>query len=228
MVAACLTILASARQPSAATASSEPVASSQHIITIQADEGLQLTKQERKAWYQKGGWPVIWPVIPIVITSSVAIIVVFLQSRRSFNALLRQRRIDFMSSSLNDFYNPLLALLEINDEIFEKTGPKVFPKEYQQREAAAQVWTEMKKKVLANNQEVENILKTKTHLIYRSDSLGSYKTLLIHVAMYETFQKVHTDRYLAEFRFPEDIKDHIFSMQSAVRAELHALIGEQM
>jgi hypothetical protein len=129
--------------------------------------------------------------------------------------------------SLNDFYNPLLALLEINGEIFAKTGPRTFPDEYHEREAAALIWKEMKKKLLENNREIELILKAKTHLIYKSDTLDAYKALLIHVAMYETFQTIETDRY-AGFQFPQEVKAHIIGKRSLLLGELHALSGEQL
>jgi hypothetical protein len=123
----------------AATPSSTPTAPPQHTITIESSEGIQIAKQA-KAWYQEGLWPLVGSVIVIMITNTVAIGIVYLQSRRSFNALLRQRKIEFLSSSLNDFYNPLLALIDINGEIFAKTGPSAFPEEYHEREAAALVW----------------------------------------------------------------------------------------
>jgi hypothetical protein len=218
-------MLALAREPLAAT-TTPATTSPQNTITIQSNEGLQIAKQEKKAWYQEGIWPLAGSVIAIVMSNTITIFVVYLQSRRSVNALLRQRKIEFLSSSLNDFYNPLLALLEINSVIFAKTGPNIFPKEEDEREAAALVWTEMKKKILVNNQEIETILKTRTHLIYQSDSLDAYHALLIHVAMYEMFQKIETDRY-TEFRFPQEVAGHIASMRSSVRGELQALVGEQ-
>jgi hypothetical protein len=171
-------------------------------------------------------WPLVGSVIVIMITNTVAIGVVYLQSRRSFNALLRQRKIEFLSLSLNDFYNPLLALIDINGEIFAKTGPSTFPEEHHEREAAALVWKEMKKKILENNREIEVILKTKTHLIHRLDSLDAYKALLVHVAMYETFQKIETDRY-ADFLFPKEVKGHLAAMRLSVSGELHTRFGEK-
>jgi len=146
---------------------------------------------------------------------------------RSFNALLRQRKIESLSSSLNDFYNPLLALIEINGEIFAKTGPPTFPEEHVEREAAALVWKEMKKKIIENNREIELILRTKTHVMHKSDSLDAYKALLVHVAMYETFQKIETDRY-ANFLFPREVKGHIIAKRSSVLHEFHETSGVQI
>ena len=85
----------------------------------------------------------------------------------------------------------------------------------------------MKKKVLENNRGIELILKTKTHLIHKSDSLDAYKALLIHVAMYETFQAIETDRY-AGFLFPKEVMGHIVAKRSIALAELHTLTGDQI
>jgi hypothetical protein len=224
---ACLAFCAVAWELAAAatTPSPTPTTPPQHTITIESSEGIQITKQD-KVWYQEGLWPLVGSVIVIVITNTVTIGVIYIQSRRSFNALLRQRKVEFLSSSLNDFYNPLLALININGEIFAKTGPSVFPDEHHKREAAALVWKEMKKKILENNREIELILKTKTHLIHQSDSLDAYKALLIHVAMYETFQKIETDRY-ADFLFPREVKGHLAAMRLSVSGELHTHLGEK-
>jgi transcription termination factor NusB len=202
--------------------------SPQHIITIEAaSDGIQIVQKEHKEWYQEGPWPLIGSVVVILVTNIFAIGMVYLQSSRSFNALLRQRKIDFLSSSLNDFYNPLLAFIEVNGEIFAKTGPSTFPEEHHEREAAALVWKEIKKKIVENNREIELILKSKTHLMHQSDSLDSYKALIVHVAMYETFQKVETDRYVG-FLFPSGVKRHIVAKRSSVLDEFHALSGEQI
>jgi hypothetical protein len=201
--------------------------SPQHTITIQSVDGIHFAQKEHKEWYQEGPWPLIGAVAAIVLTNTIAIGVVYLQSLRSFNALLRQRKIELLSLSLNNFYNPLLALIEINGEIFTKTGPRTFPEEHHEREAAALVWKEMKKKIVENNREIELILKTKTHLMHESDSLDAYKTLFVHVAMYETFQKIETDRY-ADFLFPKEVKGHLVAKRSSVLDQFHALTGEEI
>jgi hypothetical protein len=84
-----------------------------------------------------------------------------------------------------------------------------------------------KKKILENNREIELILKTRIHLVYKSDSLDAYKALLIHVAMYETFQKVETDRYTG-FQFPKEVRGHILAMRASVLDEFHSLTGEKI
>lgn len=195
----------------------------QNLTTITSSEPLQLGSAPGKEWYQSGPWPLIGSVIFSTVTSCITIIVVYLQSSRSFKMLMRQRRLDFLNSSLNDFYNPLLALIEINEEIMKKTGPPSFPSGEIERDAAALVWRETKLKILKNNSKIENILQDKSHLLGGSDSLGNYKELLIHVAMYETFQNIKTDLYF-HFQFPSGIKKHVEGNRNKILAEFNKIM----
>lgn len=198
-----------------------------HTLTIQSSDELQLTAKDEKSWYEKGPWPLVGASLAILVTNGIAVAAIYIQSSRSFNALLRQRKIDRLTASLNEFYNPLSALLDINKAIFDKTGPSSFPKDFGGRTAAASVWKETKKKILDNNVLIENILRNKTHLLEKSDSLASYHDLLVHVAMYETFQKVQTDIY-KRFFFPSGISAHIQNKRVLVLAEYYQAVGEQI
>ena len=198
-----------------------------HTLTIQSNERLQLAPQEEKEWYERGWWPLAGAVAALIITNAVSVRVVYVQAAKSFNAVLRQRKIELLSAALNEFYNPLLALIDINGEIFAKTGPQSFPKEEPGRSAAGLVWKETKKKVLANNGDIERILRTKSHLLQGADSLEAYHPLLVHVAMYETFQTVATDLY-KNFFFPAGIRDHIVKQRLAVVEAFYVASGEQI
>jgi hypothetical protein len=198
-----------------------------HVVTIESGNGLILSQKEDKAWYERGIWPVVGATLALTITNGIAIGVVYLQSSRSFNALLRQRKIEFYAASLNEFYNPLLALIDINNQIITKTGPPSFPQDEISRNAASLVWKETKKKILLNNIDIETILRTKVHLLAETDSLISYHRLLIHVAMYETFQRVETDLY-RDFLFPADIRNHVVTQRLAVLEIYYELTGEQI
>jgi len=187
----------------------------------------QLSAHEVKEWYERGFWPVIGPTLALIITNAVTIYVVYLQSSRSFDALLRQRQIEHLAASLNEFYNPLVALLDINKAIFEQTGPPSFPTDEIARNAAGLVWKKTKQKILVNNAQIELILRTKTHLLSKQDLLSSYNKLLVHVAMYETFQEVETDLY-KKFLFPEGIRAHIESKRRFVVDEYNKIAGVEI
>ncbi|UVO55749.1 hypothetical protein [Sphingomonas sp. SUN039] len=198
-----------------------------HTLTIRSSQKLEIRPKAEEAWYQSGNWPLIGTGITLIITNGIAIGLIYLQSSRSFNALLRQRKIERLSASLNDFYNPLLALLDVNKEIFDQTGPSSFPLDENGRTAAAMVWKHTKKRILANNLQIESILSTKTHLMDETDSLEHYHRLLVHVAMYETFQTVRTDLY-QRFFFPPEARTHIVAKRNLVLEKYNSAVGEQI
>jgi hypothetical protein len=191
----------------------------------QATEVVKVLPSSEKTWYQTGFWSLMGPAVALIFTNAIAIFLVYLQSERSFKLLLKQRKIERLSASLSDFYDPLLALIDINGAIFQQTGPKSFPKEALRRKAAALVWKETKKKVLLNNDQIEEILRTKSHLMGESDSLESYHNLLLHVAMYDSFQKIETELY-RDFLFPTNIRDHLFKQRIVVLEEFNRLSGD--
>lgn len=198
-----------------------------HAVTIQSSEGLQLAPKDDKEWYERGVWPLVGAGLTLAITNAIALYVVHLQAAKTFRAALRQRKIDQLAASLQEFYNPLLALIDINGEIFAKTSMKAWPEDESGREAAALIWKETKKKVLANNAMIETILRTKTHRLAETDSLDAYHPLLIHVAMWETFQTVQTEIY-KKFMFPAEVRDHIVVQRSNVLSDFYEQSGDQI
>lgn len=182
------------------------------------------TSTPSKEWYEVGIWPLAGSVAAIVIANVVAVLIVYLNSAASMKVVLRERKIESLSSSLGEFYDPLLSLVDINHEVFQKTGPPSFPAEYIEREAAALVWKETKRRILMNNEQIEKILTTKSHLMRASDSMKNYHALLIHVAMYDTFQRVQSDRY-SGFQFPKGIREHLESNRKEVLSDLRKAVG---
>lgn len=187
-------------------------------FALQLADALQLVLTEEKEWYERGVWPLVGAVAVLIVTNAAAVLIVYFQSSRSFRAMLKQRKIEMLSASLSEFYNPLLALLDINREIFSQTGPPSFPREEPARSAAARIWRETRKRLLTNNLQIETILRTKTHHILSPDSLDKYRRLLLHVAMYDAFQTVETDIY-ADFQFPADIRAHVETQRGLVLDE---------
>jgi hypothetical protein len=163
--------------------------------------------------------------LALAVTSAVAIIVVYLQSQRSFRIILQQRKLDSLRLSLHEFYDPLLVLLDLNNEIFSRTGPNSFPVDNIQREAAVAIWSESRNKILENNNSIEDILRNKSHLIHKNDSFQNYKGLFAHIAMYQIFQKIKTDSY-KYFMFPSEIRDHVEQQRVRVLNDIHVLEGD--
>lgn len=177
-----------------------------------------------REWYQIGIWPLTGSVLAIVFSSLVTVFVVYFQSKRTLAVAFEQKRLDRINNALTEFYDPLVSLMTANAQIFLQTGPQSFPSEHAEREAAATVWNEAKKKVLQNNERIEQIILTKSHLIHKADTLERYTPLLIHVSMYQVFQVVQSDIY-SKYRFPEDISQHVKDMRSLMLKDRKILLG---
>lgn len=156
----------------------------------------------------------------------VALVVVALQVRSSFSLLKAQRKIDVHERRLTEFYGPLLSLLKANGEIFSRAGPPAFPKEEgAKRRAAASSWKIAKNKVLNNNLAIESVILTKGHHLAPGDDMASYMGLLVHVQMYQAFQERETDWYLANFRFPSGIVEHVAKWHDSENAAYKKALG---
>lgn len=169
----------------------------------------------------------IWLAVGTAAAANiVALVVVALQVRSSFRLLKAERQIDIHEQRLTEFYGPLLSLLKANGEIFSRAGPPAFPKEEGvKRRAAASSWKVAKNKVLNNNLAIESVVLTKGHHLAPGDDLGSYMELLVHVQMYQAFQERETDWYLANFRFPSGIVEHVAKWHDTENAAYQKALG---
>jgi hypothetical protein len=50
--------------------------------------------------------PFIGTICAFILTNAISVSVIYLQSSIAFNAALRQRKIEFLSTSLKECYNP--------------------------------------------------------------------------------------------------------------------------
>ena len=170
----------------------------------------------------------IWLAVgTATVANVVALLVVGLQIRSSFDLLKAQRQMDVHERRLTEFYGPLLSLLRANGEIFRHAGPPAFPKEEgSKRRAAASSWKIAKGKVLSNNVAIENVILEKSHHLAPGDAIDAYMGLLVHVQMYQAFQERETDWYLQHFRFPPGIVDHVAKWHDSEKAAYLEAIGD--
>lgn len=163
-------------------------------------------------------------VAALVLTNVVAVWKIFAQAKATFRLEAQLRTAEFISRQLSDFYNPLYALLLTNGRIFAQLGPKSFPNDPIQRDAAGEIWTELRNQViLPNNREIREILRSRTHLLAPKDSLPQYMDLFTHISMYEIFHERPSEIY-AKFTFPRDILRHVEVIREELIGELDALL----
>src|SRR5689334_1599580 len=136
-------------------------------------------------WYQQGSWPLVGATAALLCTNVIALWNISRQAQATLKLQLKLKRIELLSQQLSEFYNPLFALILINQRAFTAVGPQSFPEDPINREAAGEVWNQIKTNlILPNNQRIQEILRTKTHLLVPGDTLAAYIALQNHIAMY--------------------------------------------
>lgn len=171
-------------------------------------------------WYEQGHWPLIGAIAVLIFTNIVSVWQIFVQANTTHKKHLSVLKIELLERQLSEFYNPLFALVKANGEMFASAGPQTFPKEHARREAAAQVWNRIKiDSILPNNKAMQEILRTKTHLLIGGDEISNYIPLLMHVTMYEIFHDQPTELY-ERYQFPKGIAAHLSDRRKTLAAEL--------
>jgi hypothetical protein len=182
-------------------------------------------QQIQGEWYQQGFWPLVGAALILVIPNAVALWGIFIETHRQTKSQLLIKQVDLISQQLAEFYDPLFAMLKINEECFSKLGPKTFPKDAIHLESAGEVWNQIKQKVIIpNNHEMANILRTRSHLIASFDSISSYLPLNSHIAMYEIFADSPNEIY-KDFTFPVGVTDHVVAIREKLLKQLNDAKG---
>jgi hypothetical protein len=174
-------------------------------------------------WYQQGFWPLIGAAIILIIPNAVALWGIFIQTRRQTKSQLLFNQINFISQQLADFYDPLYALLTINNDCFTKLGPNTFPKDPLLADTAGEIWNQIKQKtIIPNNRKIAEIFRTQSHLLSNNDSIEAYKQLIGHIAMYEVFVDMPNEVY-KDFTFPKDVTNHLIIARMDLVKELNTI-----
>jgi hypothetical protein len=112
----------------------------------------------------------ILPLVMQAVVTIVSLLAIYLTSSLAVRSQLRLRRVDLVKQKLEEFYTPMLALLTQNGALFGSFGPHTFPDAPHRREAAAQVWNELRTKIISpNNELMLKILAEKSHLTSSGD-----------------------------------------------------------
>ena len=156
---------------------------------------------------------------PAAIAALVAVLIAAWQAKGVLKTYFKQKKIETLQASISDVYDPLLALMAENKELFEKVGPPSFPTDHTRREIAATVWEVVRPKILENNLSIRSILIERSQKIDVSDGLSNYQELIVHLTMYEVEQTVKSD-IIERFRFPENIVGHIQTTKSRLQGEI--------
>ncbi|MCA9885741.1 MAG: hypothetical protein KC708_22340, partial [Anaerolineae bacterium] len=131
-------------------------------------------------------------------------------------------RQEHIRKQLSEFYNPILTLLSVNADIFEKIGPparKLIVGEYQ-KEENFRVWNELVDLVIIpNNNVICDIVKANMHLISDDDSISPYLEFITHAFVYREFRKKPFEDY-EKFQFPGGFHEHISQQRDNLKKKV--------
>jgi 3-methyladenine DNA glycosylase Tag len=115
---------------------------------------------------------------------------------------------------LAEFYDPLIALLSENREVFAQFGPgKIAKLDDVDATVAAEVWSKMQSDLIVpNNEKISDIIQTKSHLVSQEDDFHPYLRLKLHIDSYAVFREVRSEVH-DNFRFPNGIEERVRSQR---------------
>lgn len=171
-------------------------------------------------WYQQGNWPLVGAIAVLVITNAVTLLAIYLKAGADLRQQIKLANQAFVHQQLSEFYDPLVAALALNRDVFLKAGPDTFPADPIRRDAAGTLWSTLKEKVIIpNNATIANLLTSKSHLIAKHDELAKYLPLFTHIRMYQAFIDQQNEIY-SNFRFPVGIEAHVETVRSSLLTQL--------
>lgn len=194
-------------------------------LTI-GDTTWSISTAGSEAWYQSGDWPLIGAIGTLAVSNAVAIFVALYQQRASRKSSEDFSRRSTIEKRLEEFYDPLMALLSENREVFSKFGPSRIAKlDGVDATVAAEVWNEMKLGfIVPNNERISSIVQSKSHLISEDDDFGEYLRLKLHIDSYSVFLKVGSEVH-ESFRFPTGIENRVSKFRAVEIGKLEETKG---
>ena len=195
------------------------------ILTI-GDTTLSISTTGTEAWYQSGDWPLIGAIAALAISNAVAVFIALYQQSKSRKTSEDFARRSTIEQRLKEFYDPLMALLSENREVFSKFGPyRIAELDGVDAKVAAEVWKEMKLGfIIPNNEKISSIIQSKSHLLSEGDKFEEYLRLKLHIDSYSVFTKVGSEVH-ENFKFPAGIEDRVSKFRAEQIRELEETKG---
>jgi hypothetical protein len=150
---------------------------------------------------------------------------VYIGSELSTLRALEEEKRNLLYTQLTEFYDPIYALLSVNESIFDRIGPNSdvrYNQSYPIEETAA-VWNELVQTVIVpNNIRICEIIETRLHLIALDDTVEPYLQFTTHAHAYKVFQNQPYESYEL-FQFPAGFPDHIYKHRQKLRKRIESL-----
>ncbi len=166
------------------------------------------------------------PLFVLLVTNLVTLWKIRLESKVAIRNELGMNSIERIKEKLSQFYDPIIALLNTNSEIFNGFGPRTFPEDHFAGEEALHIWSLMVNDViLPNNKEITKIIKSYSHLMNEDDDFELYLRFMKHAASYDAFRNTPNQLH-GVFSYPTDLLPNVISHRKKIVCELQKLQAE--
>ena len=163
------------------------------------------------------------PLIILFVTNIVTLFKIRAESKAAIRNELSMNHIKLKKDQLSLFYDPIIALLNTNSEVFSAFGPKTFPEDPHLGEEALHIWDILVNTViLPNNNEIVTIIKKNTHLLSSEDNFEIYLRFMKHAVSYEAFRDTPNELH-GNFRYPKEILPNVKKYRGKVLNDLRAI-----
>lgn len=163
------------------------------------------------------------PLFILFVTNIVTLYKIRAESKAAIRNELSMNTINLKKQQLSLFYDPIIALLNTNSEVFTAFGPRTFPEDPHSGEEALHIWNILVGSViLPNNNEIVTIIKKNTHLMYPSDNFELYLNFMKHALSYGAFRDTPNQLHV-NFSFPKNFLPNVRKHRNMVLDELRTI-----
>jgi hypothetical protein len=148
--------------------------------------------------------PAAIALVALLVTNIVVLLKIRLDIRTNLKRDLTLQEIARLKERLQQFYDPLVALTQLNAAMTKKLGRDTFPMDSHLKEDALLVWNSVVENViLPTNRKICTIIKECSHLIDSTDQFEQYMNFILHAESYEIFTKQRNEIH-KKFLYPKD------------------------
>lgn len=172
-------------------------------------------------FWEKFAAPIVALVI-VFISNLVVLIKIRLDSKAAIKKELTLQSLNITKERLTKFYDPVIALLIINRDMFITFGPESFPNERSLKIEASTIWNNIIDDViLPNNKRVCEIVLQYSHLIDKSDNIENYLDFVKHANSYSIFRNKRNEIH-KNFPYPSQLISKVSVARENVRQKLNS------
>jgi hypothetical protein len=170
----------------------------------------------------------------LLITNIVVLLRFRSDAKYSFTRDVVHSELKNLNSKIVLFYNPLHAMLSMNEDMHKKFGPDTWPDEGEAREEGMHLWEQIDSSVIwMNNKKILNVLTQHAHFVEDEKEAEVYRKLMVYLVSY--FAVLERGIVLAKgYKFPGSVsnvvknaRDFLLRKRERLRDELGIYLNEE-